>query len=129
MKLLPFLLLLPTFVSADPGPATKYLMNEPASLFDLGVHRADAWMFESKEYAQRIIHALGDKDAYITLAVSFYDVDDDLIVMEYRLIDSKNERRSCENMTRGAGLSVGIIMRWFSHAGYTTSGRPEDLDP
>ena len=42
MKKLLALLLFPLLANAQPGPATQYLMSEPANLFDIGMLRLDA---------------------------------------------------------------------------------------
>ena len=36
-RLILFLVFFPTFALGDPGPATRFLMNEPASLMDVGL--------------------------------------------------------------------------------------------
>jgi len=52
------LLLLPAIASADPGPATKYLMNDPASMLDIGILKAEKNLNGSKhrvDYVDQLI--------------------------------------------------------------------------
>ena len=44
-------LILPLIANAQPGPATRYLVNEPATLFDIGMMRLDTL---TTEFEQRV---------------------------------------------------------------------------
>lgn len=122
------LLLLPAFASAGPSKEIQWLMTEPASLFEIGMLRANAWMSHSLEYHRKLLHDFVDKDAHITLAVSWYDVDDDLIVFEYRVSSFKKERSACEILMEKGRVYPADVTKWFSHTGYQSSRRPKGID-
>ena len=54
-KLIELLLLVPIVASADPGAVTRYLMNEPVSLFDLGMLRADRDLINTQPTMSKLI--------------------------------------------------------------------------
>jgi len=51
MKKLLALFLFPLIANAEPGPTTQYLMNEPATLFDIGMMRLGAL---TSQFQQRV---------------------------------------------------------------------------
>ena len=49
MKKIIAILLIPMIVNAEPGPATQYLTNEPATLLDVGMMRLETLTIQFKK--------------------------------------------------------------------------------
>ena len=119
MKKLIVLLLLPVFASADPGPATRYLMNEPARLFDMGMHRLN------RDLGLYVDNPDGWKNYGIVVK---YVVDSDEIVIEFIGRDSVYPaERACDRQLIKMRLISATLLSYFRHFNDSTSTEPHDL--
>ena len=130
MKKLIFLLLLPAVASADPGPATRYLINEPASLLDVGLLRAQEYLDGKRIVLENQLKEQGAENAFV-LATANYDFENDLISIGYSiLLDTSVVRKTCHVVLsdREVMLLKPLLFAWFSHRGeYVSTDRPEDF--
>ncbi|TQV80346.1 hypothetical protein [Denitrobaculum tricleocarpae] len=130
---------------ADPGPVVRWLMNEPASLFDVGIMRINNRLNGIQE-------ALGDQIGYPIALFSWYDWEQNRIFIEGRnqspqpredvLLFKLNARKACgvffASVRYNAGMryvgknlmlpddKASIMANQFGHDGYTTSTEPTD---
>lgn len=127
------ILLIPLLASADPGAATRYLMNEPASLFDIAMVRLEAGLNKNliNFVTSYRVPALLDYDPIATVTVS-YDFDSDAILASIDFIagiDSfKLAEKGCRETLQSARLLVALLPNYFHHYGYIESGRPKDIN-
>ena len=132
MKRVILLLLFPLLSFADPGGATQYLINDPVSMMDIGIFRAERDLDiiiqrRNKSYEKR-------RDLSLTALSGFvsYLYEDDLIVLSAELNGAEPIAKTLEDECR---LIVELMRTranilaevWFSHAGFKRSGEPKDL--
>jgi hypothetical protein len=83
-KFLAPLLLFPVLSFADPGPATRYLIDESASLMGIGILRAELRLAQSRGSFTKIYEdSSGVKIVSLSTAV-IYDYKDDTLNLEIR---------------------------------------------
>ena len=98
MKRVLLLLLFPLLATADPGAATQYLMNEPASLFDVGIARAQQDLEKTKAaVSSRIARQFGEEIFFIPEIR--YEFDNDLLVFVFNLALSENDKAACATVS------------------------------
>ena len=122
MKKLFLLFLFPTLVFAEPGPTTQYLMNEPASLFDVGmvrlrflIHRWEDQMTGNYRYKAQSDKARGGVQAQ-------YRHEDDKIYVSISMRDDLATEDQMEAGCRYALQHIAIyvsksVPSLFRHAG------------
>lgn len=83
------ILLLSVCSLAAPGATTMHLMNEPASLFDVGMIRLELWGHRMGDYVKKIYseHAKTDVHDLIVETRPFYSDDDDKIRILFKIYD------------------------------------------
>lgn len=123
--------------SADPNPATRYLMNEPVSLLDFGLYKLENYFA-----------AIGPNDSYV-FSIVRYDWELNRInVYIYNTngnneISTKKEAKKwskniicrarellgidCSSLKSVLGSKKSIIYNYFSHTGFQKSGEPSNL--
>lgn len=129
---------------AEPGPISQWLMNEPLTLWDHGMMKAEN---EADEAAKRVSNIL---DVQATEAWAAYSWDDDEITigMTVRNFPEELSHANCNKVRRffiaeliGLGpswesateLQTSIsymhykIGDWFSHMGFQRGDRDEEL--
>jgi len=139
-RLLP-LLLFSFIAAADPGPATRWLMNERASLLDIGIIRLDLHLESDGEYWSEVFssHLItveqlsADEIPFVHTIGAHYDYDDDLIVAwfsaRYGQELPKGAVEACKWLLNSQNRSLSdAASRWFGHYGYVNTSRPENLD-
>ena len=131
---------------AEPGPIGRWLMDEPASLFDLGMLRLemDAWRWERPHYTYNV-QMKAAYGTYPTYTVG-YDWDENRIVVRGWMLQNINERTDAESACkkilshisdmagvvsdtgklRHPGMTASRFADYFSHIGYLEAGEPED---
>ena len=132
MKKLFVLLLYPLCCSADPGPATQYLLDEPATLLDVAMLRLDRF---TDEFEKRVgLHWTkdGEPEFFGASVSASYDEDAD----EFHIyISSMNSEPSESQMKEGCTNAMYQMNIWlnksmhrlFEHAGYDDPLRPTDF--
>ncbi len=132
MKKLIFLFLFPVLVWAEPGPATQYLMNEPASLFDVGMirlhHLIGYWekqMTGNYKRKSQSGSVGGNVNAY-------YRSEDDTIYVVLSAMDESATKEQMEAGCRYALFHMRIYVgkslhELFQHVGYRKSSEPSSL--
>ena len=127
MKKLLVILLLPAFANADPGTATKYLINEPASLFDIGLIRAHLH-FDMADPLIKSSYEHSDPKLFYS-AVFNYQYEDDLFVLKLSVLSSHSKKLRCEDLiTRYGNILQNLMYRWFSHEEYSVASEPDDFE-
>ena len=130
MKRLIPLLLLPVLTLADPGAVTRYLIDESASLMDIGILRTELRLLQSvASFKKAYEESSGVKIVSLETAV-IYDYKDDTLNIEIRplVLDPENAEQGCKELqTASHGWLRGVIPSLFDHTGYHASNRPEDL--
>ena len=130
MKRLIPLLLLPVLTLADPGAVTRYLIDESASLMDIGILRTELRLSQSvASFKTAYEESSGVKIVSLETAV-IYDYKDDTLNIEIRplVLDPENAEQGCKELQNSShGWLRGVIPNLFDHMGYHASNRPEDL--
>lgn len=124
------LLLLPMTASADPGAATRYLMNEPASMLDIGIVRIAQDIEVRRIYvAEQYAIATSTANVLVTTSADYSYDDDNVRIHFYIGTDSsRNAENGCRNLVADLGPALkSLVLVAFTHHGYTTSGYTEDL--
>ena len=134
MKKLILVFLFPALVWAEPGPVTQYLMNEPASLFDVAMmrleHLVGYWekqMTFNYTTASQSGSVGGNVNAY-------YRPEDDKI---YVVLSTMDQSATEEQMEAGCRYALAHIRIYvskslgelFQHVGYPDSSEPSALYP
>lgn len=119
MKRAILLLFLPLIALADPGSGTRYLMNEPASLMDLGLLKANLGFEEWRaSYRRQVRREFGDS-ANGALTYATYNYEKDLIIVKISLLTSAKEitPTECEfAIEKHWGVIRARIESWFFYS-------------
>ena len=129
------ILILPLVSAAGPGKTTKYLMEEPASLFDLGIIRA-RYDLNNPAILDAIQGAWGgkfDASAKPPIITVEYSYEEDLIRFGFSLFEEYaldkpwedvEEKKLCSAVFDVLQPQVMLqIGSWFSHQGYAKSSQ------
>ena len=125
-KLLAVIVLLPLPILAAPDSTTQYFMNEPASLFDLGMHRLQAFGHRSSGNMTLLYKDGAKTDQKMTYGSgnihAGYDPDGDMIYIYFSVADEQANEQQMENGCRDVlGLlridTSKSIWRMFAHYG------------
>lgn len=77
-RLIALLLLLPVLASAGPGGATRYLINEPASLMDIGIDRGRYAIQDLQSYLEEAVQVRAGKSTVNSInTMMYYHFSDD----------------------------------------------------
>ena len=126
-RLMILILLLPSLVSSDPGPATRYLMNEPASIFDLGMLRAERDLINTQSNMSKLIDQRYGREVYYEIGLR-YEFDNDLLVFVLNLAQSGDDKAVCSVVLDAYTERVDTFLsKWFSHVDYQSTDQPDDL--
>jgi len=120
-----FLVVITSQAHGEPSAVSKYLLNEPVTLMDLGVMR----MKESLESSFL-------KKFYSLTIVAVYDEERDRILVHtrYKRKDEDNEMWSqkewCKMLVAEVKghITFGDILPWFNHQGYDSKLKPKELE-
>ena len=120
------ILLLPLPVFAAPDSTTLHFMNEPASLFDLGMYRLQSFGDRSSEYMTSLYKKGAETDHKMTYGSgsihTSYDPEDDMIYVFFSVADEQATEQQMENGCREMLRLLRIntsksIWRMFAHYG------------
>jgi len=132
-KLILLVLMLPIVVMADPGAATRQLINDTVSMLDFGLFRAE------RDFERRVLESrrqqykhLGSANLTGAEGGVFYLFADDLIVVRAVLKGSEPDvdtfESECKAFIEYLRIWVGVNSHdWFAHSGYQRSDRPTKL--
>lgn len=123
-KLAATLVLLPLPAVAAPDSTTQYFMNEPASLFDLGMYRLETFGNRTGS-SMTLLYAEGaELDIAHTAGkvTATYDPDADMIYVAFSVADEIANAQKMENGCRAVLRTLRIdvsksVWRMFSHYG------------
>ena len=124
MKRLYCLLLLPLCSQAAPGGVTQYLINEPASMLDVGMLRLDNLTIWFRG-------AVGLYWRHVDIN-SEYDPDTDRIYISISASDTSSTAEQMSDGCREALRQLGIVISkslpdLFQHVGYRNPMEPKEL--
>lgn len=145
-RLIYFFLLFPSVCFAEPSSSINYLMNEPVTLFDLGIVKMEDHL---KDFCKSTIlddpnyRMLGDDLTAVCSCYYKYDTNEIQLsilltipsqdtslntVKEYaKKIFYKLRRRFGIDPETGTN-AVGNIHEWFSHQGYIKRPMPKNIE-
>ena len=127
MKRVFLLLLFPLLAIADPGPATRWLINEPASLMDIGILRAELWFRHVDPIIVASYKNTRDSKFRVESYVR-YEYEDDLIVVQLDVFGSIDKKLRCNDLLiRYGNVAKAHVDRWFAHSGYQSEAQPDEL--
>ena len=124
---------------AEPGPIGQWLMNEPVTLWDRGMVRAD----DAAKRASQSIFEVPDEDMSTGLAWYEWDNNQIVIASYFYHWGGPLTYDECNALRRAfihhmIGVSItsehfetamhGTIKAWFSHEGFQRGNRDEDLE-
>jgi hypothetical protein len=133
MKKLLALFLFPLIANAEPGPTTQYLMNEPATLFDIGMMRLGAL---TSQFQQRVglswLASDGRREFFKAEVNSEYDSDHNKIYVSFLVMNSD---ATATQMEEGCRVATEQMTFWlgkalpglFMHAGGKSSADANGL--
>lgn len=131
MKRSILLLLFPLLAFADPGAAMRYLINEPASLMDLGLVRLDIRLAEYRETIGPNIDELAKTDLHGYSFSSTYNADKEEISVRLWILpkDSSQAVAACQNLLPIVRSPVehGIRTLFFHADSPSSNDQPEPL--
>jgi len=130
MKRAILFLFVPLFASADPGAATKFLMNEPASLFDIILIRMNADLNSRQDAIAAIYSKTAElSETPITIVAVSYDFESDIISLGAVFLASAEPFELAEEGCRSiidlmVQVSPSLYARFLTHYGYQATNRP-----
>ena len=127
MKRLALLFLLPLAASAEPGPITQYLMQEPATLFDVGMLRLERLTSEFRNRVAMNWSTRPDTGEPRRADVNVsYDEDDDRIYVGFLVMNSSASETEMEEICGSAFRNMGIWLGKSSTSLFSHAGRSDD---
>lgn len=129
-RLTALLLLLPIIASADPGAATKYLMNEPASLMDITFMRLNQSLDKQTGDLAAILNTTSKNGGYMNFRLrSYYHFDSDEIRIYARAdTNGSASKASCKAVIAWLRkYALTWITLNLGHYGYESSYVPKNL--
>lgn len=120
------ILFLPLPILAAPDSTTLHFMNEPASLFDLGMHRLQAFGHRSSDYMTSLYKDGAKTDQKLTYGSgninASYDPEDDMIYVFFSVADEQateqQMEKGCREVLRLLRINTSkSIWRMFAHYG------------
>ena len=132
MKKLIVLLLFPYVVNANPETTFQYLINEPATLLDVGLVRLDDL---TDEFENRVgLHwTEGEQMKWFNAEInSYYDSDEPKIVVSFLIMSSEPSQEQMEDGCRNAMSQMRIwllksLPGMFLHEGFEDPSVPDDF--
>jgi len=132
MKKIIAILLMPLIVGAEPGPVTQYLINEPATLLDIGMMRLESL---ATEFEKRVGLHWTDNSEMKFFGASIhpeYEPEDDKIYVYFSVMNSEptdaQMAEGCENAMMQMNIWLLKSMHvLFAHTGYDDPLRPADF--
>lgn len=132
MKKIIAILFMPLIVSAEPGPTTRYLINEPATLLDIGMMRLETL---TSEFEKRVGLHWTDNGEMKFFGASIhptYEQEDDKIYIYISVMDSDPTDEQMAEGCKNAMMQMNIWLLksmhvLFAHVGYDDQSRPSDF--
>jgi len=132
MKRIIAVLLIPLLSAAEPGPVTRYLSDEPATLLDIGMMRLETL---TTEFEKRVgLHWTDNEEMKFFQAKinSQYVPDKDKIYVSFLVMSSEP---TDEQMAEGCANAMAQMNIWllkslhvlFEHTGDVDPARPPDF--
>lgn len=132
MKKMIAILLFSVLANAEPGPAMQYLMNEPATLLDIGMMRLDTL---TTEFEKRVgLHWTdnGEMKFFRAEIDASYQPDDDKIYVYFSVNNSEatdaQMAEGCENAMMQMNIwLLKSLPGLFLHIAYDDPSKPPDM--
>lgn len=128
--LLAALALLPATTGAEPGEAIRYLMEEPASLMDVGFIRLNAYL---RENADTITAALNEQDpvtrfSSVQIAAEYYPTSDEITILVAGFTDRNPSPAGCQDVIKVLRTIVPKLLEdSFTHYAHQSEDQPDEL--
>ena len=147
-----------SYAWAEPSADVKWLMNDPVTIFDLGMKRADEALHEavndliaahddiletSSSHFASAQYAYGQNSIELTVGAVLAEgakvpaaercqklVNDlqDRLLVAESVADQRRQRLSQEPPRATEAKATSLVARWFSHQGFERTNRPAGLD-
>ena len=111
------LFLLPTHSIAEPGPASRYLLQEPVTLMDLGLERMNREIDIHGRQVENLIRIQTEDTDLEVFASARYDDLDDLFLLTYILRQADDAQTYCSvifNRYSDEQAFFAIVVGWFA---------------
>ncbi len=111
------LLLLPAMTIAEPGPAARYLSEEPITLMDLGLERMNREVDVHARQLEDLISTQTEDADFEMVASASYDDLDDRFVLTYILRQADDPETYCSlvfNRYSDEDTLFAIAVGWFA---------------
>ena len=129
MKRLILLFLFPVLVHAAPGPATQYLMNEPASLFDVGMLRLQHLIGYWEKQMTFNYRLKSQSDPVGGNVNAYYQSENDKIYVVLSTFDESATEQQMEAGCRYALQHIRIYVSKNLHGMFRHIGNNDSLEP
>ncbi|MBI2557353.1 MAG: hypothetical protein HYW13_08115, partial [Planctomycetes bacterium] len=122
-----------SFAGAEPNTVTKYLLNEPVSLLDIGMHNLNTHLQNTKpEQADLVVadYNLNENLLKIKIIYSVFDKEQESIETAKAWCVSKIKliKAGLGYMEDGRQIEKGwSIDSFFTHHNYTSNSEPKNL--
>ena len=131
MKKLLAMLLFPMIANGEPGRLTQYLMNEPATLLDIGMVRLDNLTTAFEARVGLFWTSNGEREPFRAEVSSRYEPDDDKIYVSFLIMNSEATDPQMEEGCRMAMAQMAIWLNksgpdLFLHIDYEDPSAPQD---
>ena len=110
-------LLLPALTLAEPGPASRYLLQEPVTLMDLGLERMHREANVHGRQVEDVIRLQTEDTDLEVFASARYDDLDDLFLLTYILRQADDAQTYCSlvfNRYSDEEAFFAIVVGWFA---------------
>lgn len=133
MKKIVALLLFPISVIAEPGPTTQYLINERATMLDIGMMRLNTLTTEFRERVGLFWMENEEPTLFRAEIYSQYDPDDDKIRVSFSIMNSEPTAPQMADGCKNAMMQMNIwlmksLPRLFLHTGYDDPSTRMEFD-
>jgi hypothetical protein len=135
----------PAIASGDPGPMTRFLINEPASMLDFGLLRAQLYL---NEVADTLEAGFSAQDSRVSVRFdTLYDYPNDKILLLGIVTSAPDTKEACRGLLMSPFLrgkvevvvdneprgqmntpTLEIVSQWFMHKGVRSTQEPENFD-
>jgi len=130
MKRVILLLLFPLLTMADPGAATRYLMNEPASLLDVGILRIEQYIETRRvDLVERYAELTKNSNVFVT-TMADYSFDDDKVHIHFFVGANSGDQaqEGCRKLIADLRAEMTtLVVAAFAHSGYTKNQPAENF--
>lgn len=134
-RLLVLILAMPQLAGADPSGASRYLLNEPASLMDISIMRLNIGLGQlSDKLLDQFSRSAGVEGTSL-VAIASYQLTPDFVVVDVAVSDWDFVLQDNDQRKQGCRTVTNILLGWvsarvdsdFQHEGVARVDQPDTL--